>query len=81
MKLVEITHGMLEQYEEGLVTTEVEGLSVTHFNRLLIELAKDAGMAIDLPDDMLNCKPSEIQKWTLEITKHVLEAKAPVDPN
>ena len=81
MKLVEITQRMLEKYEDGLVATELEGLSVSHFNRLLIELARDAGIATDLPDDLGECVPREITAWTKEISQHVQEAKAPVDPN
>lgn len=81
MKLVEITQRMLERYEDGLVTTELEGLSVTHFNRLLIDLARDAGIVDGLPDDLGDCLPREITMWTKEINQHVQEAKAPVDPN
>ena len=81
MKLHEITQRMLETYEDGLVSTETDGMSVTHFNRLLIELAKTSGIAGELPDDLGDCKPSEISAWTLEIVKHVAAAKAPPDPN
>ena len=81
MKLHEITQRMLEKYEDGLVSTSTDGLSVSHFNRLLIELARDAGIADGLPDDLEECKPYEISKWTLEIAQHVVAAKAPPDPN
>jgi hypothetical protein len=81
MKLVEITQRMLEQYEDALVGTEVDNMSVTHFNRLLIEAAKDAGIADDLPDDLGDCKPRDIREWTQQIIEHVREAKEPTDPN
>ena len=81
MKLLEITQRMLESYEDGLVAVELEGLSVTHFNRTLIELARDAGIAVDLPDDLGDCKPYEIVEWTRAINQHVREAKEPPDPN
>ena len=81
MKLVEITQRMLEKYEDGLVGVELEGLSVTHFNRVLIDLAKDAGIATELPDDLGDCKPYEIKSMTVEISQHVSEAKESPDPN
>ena len=81
MKLLKITQRMLERYEDGLVATELEGLSVSHFNRLLIELARDSGIAMELPKDLGDCLPHEITAWTKEINQHVQEAKAPVDPN
>jgi len=81
MKLHEVTQRMLEKYEDGLVGTPTDGLSVSHFNRLLIELARDAGIADGLPDDLEDCKPFEIAQWTLEIVKHIAAAKAPPDPN
>ena len=81
MKLLEITQGMLEKYEDGLVSIDLEELSVTHFNRLLLDLALEAGIVDGLPDDLGACKPYEITEWTRQIADHVREAKAPPDPN
>ena len=81
MKLHDVTQRMLEKYEDGLVGTPTDGMSVSHFNRLLIELARDAGIADGLPADLEDCKPYEISGWTLEIAQHVAAAKAPPDPN
>ena len=81
MKLHDVTQRMLEKYEDGLVGTSTDGMSVSHFNRLLIELAQEAGIADGLPAELGDCKPHEISKWTLEIAQHVAAAKAPPDPN
>ena len=81
MKLHDVTQRMLEKYEDGLVATPTEGMSVSHFNRLLIELARDAGIVDGLPDDLGDCKPGDVIKWTSDIVKHVAAAKAPPDPN
>jgi len=83
MKLHEITQRMLEKYEDGLVDIDLETnkMSVTRYNRILIDLALEAEIISGLPDDLGDCKPYEIREWTIAINTHVLEAKAPPDPN
>ena len=85
MKLHEITQRMLEKYEDGLVLIgeglEANPISVTSYKHLLIDLAIDAEIVSGLPDDLGDCKPYEIREWTIAIKAHVLEAKAPPDPN
>lgn len=81
MKLKDVTQRALEAYEEHLIDERNEGLSVARFNRIVIEAAREAGFAEDLPDDLLACKPYEVAELTQEILSHVAAAKAPPDPN
>ena len=83
MKLHDVTQRMLEKYEDGKVKalSEVPNLSVKHFNRLLIDIAVEAGIASDIPSDMDNCKPYEIMKLTEDLVTHIIAAQAPPDPN
>lgn len=85
MRLYEITQRMLEAYDARIVkvrqSDDFEAMPVSRFNRLLIEAARDAGIAADLPEDLLDCKPSEVIALTQRVVEHIAAAKAPADPN
>ena len=83
MKLIPITQGMLEKYEDAKVQAlqDADKMSVTHYNRLLIEFAIEAGFALDAPRNLTELYPPEVAKLTEEIIAHVNAAKAPPDPN
>lgn len=85
MKLIEVTQRMLEAYDTRLVEVRqsdaFDVMPVSRFNRIVIEAARDAGIATALPDDLLDCKPSEVVALTQEIVAHIDAAKAPPDPN
>ena len=83
MKLHDVTQRMLEKYEDGKIEAlaETAHLSIKHYNRILIDIAVEAGIASDVPKDMDNCKPYEITKLNEDLVAHINAAQAPPDPN
>ena len=85
MKLHEVTQRMLEAYDARLVevrqSDEFDAMPVSRFNRVIIEAARDAGIADELPEELLDCAPGQIIALTQEIVAHIGAAKAPPDPN
>ena len=77
MKLLEVTQGKLETYEEALLTLGEGVQSAAKFNRVVLEAARDAGIATELPDDLAALKPYQIPRWTEAIVKHIAAAKQP----
>lgn len=74
MQLNEVTQGKLETYEEMLLRNGDDIKSVARFNRLIIEAARDAGIA-GAPADLTNLKPGQIVAWTQEIIAHIAAAR------
>ena len=77
MELLEVTQGKLEAYEEALLTQGEGVKSAAKFNRVVLEAARDAGIAAGLPDDLAALKPYQIPQWTEDIVKHIAAAKQP----
>ena len=83
MKLLPITQRMLEKYEDAKTAAlqDSDGLSMVHYNRMLVDFAVEAGFALDVPKNLDELYPYEVIKLTEEIVLHVAAAKAPPDPN
>ena len=84
MRLVDVTQRRLERYEEARVRIASEAdeqHSVARFNRCLLEAAVVAGIAEELPADLLDLLPWQIVAYSEELAAHIAAAKAPPDPN
>ncbi len=94
MKLNEVTYNSLEKYEE-LIVAYAGGLlnSVSRYRRAVIQAARDAEIAEDLPEWCVGEKSAldtgrnllrhreQVIDMSSQIIQHVNAAKAPTDPN
>jgi hypothetical protein len=84
MQLADVTQRMLERYEDALARLASEAeeqRSAARFNRCLLEAAVVAGIAEELPADLLDLLPWQIVAYSEELAAHIAAAKAPPDPN
>lgn len=90
MRLEEVTWEALETFEAR--ATEFVGKSVTRYYRGIVIAARDAGIALDLPDwaqeggdldkgTLGLGKRDEVLTLAVEIVKHINTAKEGPDPN
>ena len=81
MMLQEVTQRRLERYEERRYEESQaadEQHSVARFNRCLLTAARDAGIATELPDDLADTTPRQVEEWSRRLLKHIAEATAPL---
>jgi hypothetical protein len=84
MRLEPVTQRMLERYEEARYAeaqAAEEQHSVARFNRCILTAAHVAGIAVELPDDLADLLPWEIEAYSKDVIEHIAAAKAPPDPN
>jgi len=81
MKLLKLTQGHLEDYEEYILEKQDYIKSAAWYNRMIIDAASESGFATELPDDLRQCSPPEIVEMTQAIIEHVNKAKQPVTKN
>jgi len=75
MKLLKLTQGHLEDYEEYMLGEQDAVRSASRMNRLVIESAREAGFATGIPDDLRALDIPEIADMTQKIIEHVAKAK------
>jgi len=82
MKLNPITYAKLEDYED-YVLTHRDKAGQAYYKRMIVEAARSAGIAEDLPaeDDLTNAEPWQVLEWAAEIVEAVEAAKAPPEKN
>lgn len=84
MKLLPVTQRALERYEERRheeAQAAEQQHSVARLNRCLLTAARDAEIATELPDDLLDLTPWQVETFAKELLAHIAAAKAPPDPN
>jgi hypothetical protein len=84
MKLLPVTQRGLECYEERRYEESQaaeEQHSTARFNRCLLTAARAAGFAAELPEDLTDLLPWQVEDYSKQIIAHVAAAKAPPDPN
>lgn len=78
MRLNEVTQRRLEVYERGLAKRAEGEKSAAAFNRIIVDAAREAGIAEELPDDLLDLSPRAVTALTKQVLAHVNKAKEPL---